>query len=307
MGRDNAKSKPGRCLNRLQILHNAIDSGSEIRSHMSDPRPYGTYAPTGLVQWIVQRTRAMAENWLNRRLALMMRHVAIRALGGAPADVQALGVKVRLYPYNNVCEKKLLFTPQFFDPEELVLLEARIKDGFVFVDVGANVGAYSLFVAARAGAGARILAVEPQPDVFDRLTYNISQNPFGTIKAVACAVADKGGELTLFLDRQNKGESSVKIVGSNQADAVRVPAMSLLDLFRQEGFDHVDAVKLDVEGAEDLILDPFFRDAPDNLLPSFFIIEDGRGQWQIDLQELLENQGYRLVRQTRLNLLYERA
>ena len=71
---------------------------------------------------------------------------------------------------------------------------------FTFVDIGANVGAYSLFVAARAGGTARILAVEPQPDIFDRLAYNISLNPFGTIKAVDCAVADKTGELTLFLD-----------------------------------------------------------------------------------------------------------
>ena len=134
--------------------------------------------------------------------------------------------------------------------------------------MGANVGWYALFVAQEAGPPrARILAVEPQPDIFDRLTYNIRQNPFGTIKAVACAVADKTGELTLFLDPRNKGESSVKIVGSSQTDAIRVPAVTLLDLLSREGFTDVDAIKLDVEGAEDLILDPFFRDAPASLYP----------------------------------------
>jgi FkbM family methyltransferase len=162
-------------------------------------------------------------------------------------------------------------------------------------------------VAALAGPSARILSIEPQPDVFDRLSYNIRLNPFGTVKAVACAVADKPGELTLFLDPKNKGESSVKIVASSDAGAIRVPAMTLLDLFRQEEFAHVDAVKLDVEGAEDLILDPFFRDAPDALYPDLFIIEDGRSQWQINLPELLESKGYRLLTQTRLNLVYERV
>lgn len=44
------------------------------------------------------------------------------------------------------------------------------------------------------------MAVEPQKDVFARLSYNIAQNPFHTVKAVACAVADKTGELTLFID-----------------------------------------------------------------------------------------------------------
>jgi FkbM family methyltransferase len=237
----------------------------------------------------------------------MLRRMAINALGGAPVDTEALGARMRLYPYNNICEKKVLFTPQFFDREELTLLEGRIHDGFTFVDVGANVGAYSLFVAAKAGPKARILAIEPQPDVFDRLTYNIRQNPFGTIKAVACAVADKAGELTLFLDPRNKGESSVKIVGSSLAATVRVPAVTLLDLLQQEGFAHVDAMKLDVEGAEDLILDPFFRDAPERLYPRFFIIEDGKSQWQIDLPGLLEAKGYRLIKHTQLNLLYERG
>ena len=129
----------------------------------------------------------------------------------------------------------------------------------------------------------RILAVEPQPEIFDRLTYNIRQNPFGTIKAVDCAVADKTGELTLFLDPRNRGESSVKIVGSSQTDAIRVPAVTLLELLNREGFAQVDAIKLDVEGAEDLDPRPFFRDAPAALYPALFIIEDGRERWQIDL------------------------
>ena len=75
----------------------------------------------------------------------------------------------------------------------------------------------------------------------------------------------------------------------------------------QEEFSRVDAIKLDVEGAEDLILDPFFRDAPASLYPSLFLIEDGRDQWQIDLPKLLEGKGYKLTRQTRLNLVFERA
>jgi len=273
---------------------------------MTDPRPFGAHAPTGFARWAIARTRAMPDHWASRRVAHMLRRVAIQSLQGAPVDIEALGARMRLYPYNNNCEKKVLFTPQFFDPEELEILESRIKNGFVFVDVGANVGAYALFVAARAGLHARILAVEPQPDVFDRLTYNVRQNPFGTIKAVACAVADKTGELTLFLDTRNKGESSVKIVGSSLAPAIRVPAVTLLDLLHDEGIARVDALKLDVEGAEDLILDPFFRTAPESLHPALVIIEDGRERWQTDLQGLFERSGYRLVAQTRLNLLYER-
>ena len=231
---------------------------------------------------------------------LYLRRLAVQSLDGRPLDVETLGARMRLYPHNNVCEKRILFTPQFFDPQERAILESRIGERFSFVDIGANVGAYALFVAARAGATGRILAVEPQPEIFDRLAYNIRLNPFGTVKAVACAVADKAGELT-FLDPGNKGESSVKIVSSSQTGAVRVPAVPLLDLLNQEGFTcgRRQARRRGRGGPDP---GPLLPRRPAKLHPSLLIIEDGRDQWQMDLSALLERKGYRLVAQTRLNL-----
>jgi FkbM family methyltransferase len=274
---------------------------------MSDPSPFGTYAPTGFAQWAIQRSRSLPNDWTGRRIGKFLRHVGLRALRGKPVDVEAFGSRMRVYPYNNICEKKVLFTPQFFDPEEMALLKEIVRDGFTFLDVGANVGVYSLFVASLAGPRSRIIAVEPQPEIFDRLVYNISENPFGTIKAIACAVADKPGELTLFLHARNQGESSVKVLGNDGAFGVRVPATTLLDIIRQEKLTHVDAVKLDVEGAEDLILGSFFRDAPASLHPSLMVIEDGRHQWQMDLPGLLLENGYRLRQKTRLNIVFEKV
>jgi FkbM family methyltransferase len=274
---------------------------------MSDPAPFGAYAPSGMTAWLLRQTRAAVDTWLSKRISFLLRRIAIRRLGGNPVDIEAFGAQMRLYPYNNVCEKRVLFTPQFFDPEEREILRSHIRDGYVFVDIGANIGAYSLFVAAAAGASARILCVEPQPDIFDRLVYNIQQNPIAAIKAVDCAVADKPGELTLFLDPRNSGESSVKIVSSGQAKAIRVPATTLLDLVTTEGYTHIDAIKLDVEGAEDIILEPFLRQAPKSILPRLILVEDGSGRWQIDLHALLEDHGYKLLKKTRMNFVYERV
>jgi FkbM family methyltransferase len=275
---------------------------------MTDASPYGTYAPTGLVAAIARRTASIpAESWGGRRLALFLRRLAISLLRGRPLDVERYGARMRLHPYNNNCEKKVLFTPQFFDPAERAVLRERLGPGCIFLDIGANIGAYALFVAAFAGPGARIVAVEPQPDVFDRLSYNIAQNPFHTVKAVACAVADKAGELTLFIDPRNRGESSLKIVGTNEGAQIRVPAVTLLDLVRAEGLTRIDAVKLDVEGAEDLILEPFLREAPPALLPRLLLVENGTDQWQLDLAGLLASHGYRELTRTRLNIVFERA
>lgn len=272
-----------------------------------EARPFGAFPPSPLLSRLIGFTRRMPRTWAGRRLAYAVRQIALWTLDGRPVDVESMGARMRLYPYNNVCEKRLLFTPQFFDADERALLAARVTDGFSFVDIGANVGGYALFVAMRAGARGKVLAVEPQPKVFERLVYNIRQNPLGTVKAVDCAVADKAGEVTLFVDEKNHGESSVKFVGAANGPSVRVAAKTLMELLADEGFDRVDAIKLDVEGAEDLILEPFLRMAPDSLLPKLFLIENGTGRWQVDLPKLLAGRGYTMIARTRVNLAFERV
>lgn len=267
---------------------------------------WGSYSPRGLVGWLLERTRASGDSWLQRRFAFLLRRVAINRLGGDPVDTEALGARMRLFPQGNICEKRVLFTPQHFDRVELELLAKRVSPDYRFVDIGANVGIYSLFVAARASHQARILAIEPQPQVFAKLAFNIAQNPFGTIKAVALAVADKSGELTLFLDPLNEGESSVRMLRGSPANSVRVPAMALGDLLRAEGFSGVDGMKIDVEGAEDLILESFLTPANQALWPKTLILEDSRSKWATDIPALLLRCGYREAARTRLNFVFER-
>jgi FkbM family methyltransferase len=218
-----------------------------------------------------------------------------------------MGARLRLYPFDNLCEKRILFTPQYFDEAERRLIRSRIRDGFVFVDVGANIGGYALSVAAAAGPDAHILAVEPQPEIFERLVYNIAQNPSGAVKAVACALGEQDGELTLFLHGTNRGASSIRFVPSGgRGETVKVPSKTLLTLAREEGLARIDAAKLDVEGAEDLILMPFLRDAPETLWPRLLILSKLARRWQADLPGALAARGYRRTRETRHNLVFER-
>lgn len=282
---------------------------ADVRGAEGDePEPFGTYAPTPLQARLIAFTRSRPETWLGMRLAFLARRVAMMTFRHS-LDVEVFGQRMRLYPFNNVSEKRILFTPQYFDPVEREILARHVGERYVFIDIGANVGAYALFVAGLAGHGSRVLAVEPQPGVFDRLVRNISLNPSGIVKAIGCALADKEGEMTLFLAARNRGESSVKFQGAPLEDgqSVRVPARTLLRLVEDEGLDHIDAVKIDVEGAEDLILMPFLRDAPPRLLPRLFIIENARERWQTDCIAALEAIGYATVAETRLNVVLERA
>jgi len=68
------------------------------------------------------------------------------------------------------------------------------------------------------------------------------------------------------------------------------------------GLNRLDALKIDVEGAEDLVLVPFFRDAPESLWPDLILIEDTRDLWQTDVFALLERHGYNVTARSRQNV-----
>src|SRR5262249_6642206 len=139
------------------------------------------------------------------------------------------------------------------------------------------------------------------------LVYNIAQNPHGRVKAIACAIADHNGEVTLFLDTENRGQSSVKIMSSDYSSTAlaKVPAKTLLTLAKDERLTRIDCAKLDVEGAEDLILEPFLRDAPRSLWPQLLIVGNVVNRWHRDLRKTLTDQGYRKILETRYNLAFE--
>ena len=88
----------------------------------NDLSGFGKYLPKGVIARILTATRACSGSWAGKRRAFALRAIAVRALKGRPLDVEALGARMRLYPYNNVCEKRILFTPQYFDETERRLI-----------------------------------------------------------------------------------------------------------------------------------------------------------------------------------------
>jgi len=277
------------------------------RDSVVESAPYGHFAPSGLCALALRVTRRCSIGWFGRRTAFFLRGVAMRSLRGRPVDVVSLGARMRLDPHRNVSEKRLLFTPQYFDAPERALLAERLKGDFVFLDVGASAGGYALYAAGLGGPRARILAVEPLPELFERLAYNIRQSDFANVKAVCCALADIDGEITLFVNAGDQGDASVRIVSAEaRVERMLVRAKTLLTLAREEGYARIDAIKLDVAGAEDLALDPFLSEAPPALWPRLVIMEFSRLRVGAQLEERLRALGYREVLRTAENVAYER-
>jgi len=117
-------------------------------------------------------------------------------------------------------------------------------------------------------------------------------------------LSDRDGEVTLVLNNSDSGGTHIdKHDGrSDPGERISVPSKPLLSVLADAGITAIDALKIDVEGAEDIVLAPFLRDAPQPLLPRLILIEDTRGFWGIDLFALLAARGYTETERSRQNV-----
>jgi FkbM family methyltransferase len=271
--------------------------------------PFGAFAPGWLDRSVMAATGHLPDNWLGLRLAILLRRiVTMRLPGDRGFDVERWGLRMRLHPLRNGCEKGVLFTPQMYEAPERAELFAAIDAArakgrtFQFVDIGANVGLFSLLVASRAGASAKILAVEPEPENLTRLRFNASLHPLA-VDVAPLAVGEAAGTVALEIDRRDKGGTRTRPLAQGDTGVACRP---LLDVVRDAGVVRIDALKIDVEGTEDAVLVPFFRDAPPSLWPGLIIVEDASALWHSDLFAVLAGHSYDIVRRTRLNVVLRR-
>ena len=247
----------------------------------------------------------LESQWLGQRLAILFRRLIMSRIGEGCRDTMLWGMRLRLYPRRNGCEKNALFTPQMFDTtERRVLAEALGRKGkkFTFVDIGANVGLYSLYLASCGDV--RTLAIEPQPGILERLRFHLAANSAANVEVLPIALSDRDGEATLVLNDSDSGGTHVDKRDGREAlgERIRVPCRPLMEVLVEAGIEAIDALKIDVEGAEDIVLAPFLRDAPQSLLPRLILIEDTRGFWRVDLFALLRSRGYTEAERSRQNV-----
>lgn len=147
------------------------------------------------------------------------------------------------------------------DYEEQLWQYLLPRSGEVFLDVGANIGWYSLHIARMVGPEGLVLAVEPGPDNFAILKENIKLNHLSNVMALNFAAWDRDANLDLILAKTCTGHT-VKRAWANPAKpgfpkrhiTVRVPARRLDDVLKEQNVTRIDWVKIDVEGAEAEVL-----------------------------------------------------
>ena len=277
-----------------------------LRDSLVESAPFGSYAPR-LLKLTLSATRRCSTSWLGKRVAFLMRVLRCE-LCAVGRSMSSRSARACASPVQQQRRKAAVVHAAIFRPARAGVSRRAAEGRLRLLDVGASVGGYALAIAAIGGPRARILAVEPLPALFERLAYNIGQSDFANVKAVSCALADVDGEVTLFVNTYNQGESSVRIVSAEaRVEQIQVRAKTLLTLAREEGYSKIDAIKLDVEGAEDLVLDPFLSTAPRALWPRLIVMEFALLRVGAQLEQRLRGLGYREILRTGENVAYELA
>lgn len=157
------------------------------------------------------------------------------------------GHRMRLDPEDTVVSPRLR-KEGWFEPFETLLVQRLVSPGDTVVDVGANIGYYTLQFARLVGETGQVFAFEPDPRNFALLEQNVWQNGYRNVTLVRAAVTARPGSVRLHLNADNRGDHRI-YASEPGRQAIDVEAVALDDYF-SEKCGRLDLVKIDVQGAE---------------------------------------------------------
>jgi len=140
------------------------------------------------------------------------------------------------------------------------LFEKAVKKGDVIVDMGANIGYFTLLSAKLTGKEGKVFSFEPNQKNFEYLTKNIKLNNYTNVIAEQKAVSNENGKIKLFICpydtghhtiNQKEGIESYRLGRGGEVSSIDIDAVTL-DKYMEGKSDRVDVMKIDVEGAEAL-------------------------------------------------------
>ena len=183
-----------------------------------------------LVSWLIRCL-------LHRAAVLKLRRWDVRMF--LPANWRGFGKFIFVFREN-------------YEPE-LTHLEKILSPGKVFIDAGANFGIYTLVASKLVGETGRVVAFEPTTQSFSTLTQNVALNGLTNVLTLSVALSEKPGRAWLY-HGPDPVRNSLGKAPSWGGEAEEVVTDSLDNMFQQGLIERVDVIKIDVEGAEELVL-----------------------------------------------------
>lgn len=172
---------------------------------------------------------------------------------------------------------RYLFVFGVWEPNLTAWITERLEPGDVFVDVGANIGYYSLLAANCVGEDGRVVAIEASPSVFLSLTRNLARNNAqAKVRSVNVAAAETPSRLTVYRGREGNLGATTTVASEELRPEAEIDSLPLAEILAPAEIARARLIKIDVEGFEG----PVVR----GLLPALDLFRD-------DLEIMLEVNG----------------
>jgi FkbM family methyltransferase len=138
-----------------------------------------------------------------------------------------------------------------YEPIESYLFVHLLKPGDTVIDAGANVGQYTLLASTRIGPRGSVHSFEPVPATFALLSGHVTSNGLRNVRTNCLALWDRVETVRLGLDGNATGNSGSFSIGSAGGEAAVTATATTLDEYAaQASLPKIDAIKMDIEGAE---------------------------------------------------------
>lgn len=168
-----------------------------------------------------------------------------------------------------------------------------LEEGMTVLDLGANIGIFSLYAVDKIGQSGRIIAIEPEAVSFDALKKNTA--PYSNIIPLQLAAWNKNGTMTLHQSTSYTGSTLIpshSITASPlSGKTTEVETVRLDELLPRMGITHVDFVKIDTEGAGNKILEGLEGMMPN--IENFAIAAYHDQEDSVEMENYLKAQGFR--------------
>jgi FkbM family methyltransferase len=221
------------------------------------------------------------------------------------------GGKMKLDPSDFVA--RILIGSGRWEEPEWDWIAAGLKEGDVFVDVGAHHGAFSLRASQAVGPAGQVIAVEPDPGTLARLRENIELNRYANIRVEPVAFGDQAGTMTLYVVSGQavslSEKTALSLARGGQMQRVEVPIIPMDQALGDLNGARISVIKVDVEGAETIVLrgaaNTIKTHRPAVVVETIPAQLENMGSSLDELSTLLRSYGYQQVAATAGNALWK--
>lgn len=145
-----------------------------------------------------------------------------------------------------------------FEAEETIFIKNFLEPGFCFIDVGANIGWFTLLAAKAVGENGRVIAFEPRPDLCSRLKMSVDENDFLHVETYEVALGKKPGQMSVACKRAAANPGGTWSIPNERLKSALDDTYEQFEVdvrcLDEFDVDRCDLLKIDIEGAEYLAL-----------------------------------------------------